>query len=142
MCIRDRGIHSQPTDVRRRKSDEGILRTALGQKFRIQFPLKNFGARMGGSVVVRNCTYPPGFPTAPEREFWVIPVHFYGRFHFRQNFTQLWGAVAPLFKTIKDGNSKISSGHPIFVGKRWNGVNLTRVIRVPTRGTLAQVFCP
>jgi len=55
------GIHSEPTDVRRRKSDEGISRTALGQKFRIQFPLKNFGARVGDRLWYEIVCTPKGF---------------------------------------------------------------------------------
>jgi len=55
------GIHSQAKDVRRRKSDEGISRTALGQKFHLPSPLKIFGARVGDPLWYEIVRTPGGF---------------------------------------------------------------------------------
>ena len=39
-------------------------------------------------------------------------------FSFSPKFYPTLGALAPPFMEIQDGNSKFSSGHPIFVRKR------------------------
>jgi len=38
---------------------------------------------------------------------------FPGRLRVPPNFAPLWGAVAPPFMEIHDGNSNVISGHPV-----------------------------
>jgi len=89
------GIHSEPTDVRRRKSDEGISRTALGQKIRLQFPLKNFGARVGDRLWYEILRTPKGYCSPVEGIFCKLRAFFTAVFIFPKILPNFGGPWRP-----------------------------------------------
>jgi len=78
-------------------------------------PLKIFRGRLGERLEVTIVGTPKGNLRSQRDDFASPRRIFPGRLRFPPNFAPFWGAVAPPFMKIHDGNSQVISGGPVCV---------------------------